>query len=301
MSESQAGRIPNTFIAGAPKAGTSSLFSYMVQHPDVAKPRRKEPHHYCYAGEGLPPWGIQTFEEYQVIYANVPPEPSILIDGSTWHLYSQTAARMIRERVPEARIIAMLRHPADRAYSSFQFRVMGGFEPILDFRKALAAEPERIRQGKHWDFRYMDAGRYAGQLERFLDVFGREHVLVLRQEELKNSAIETCQRVCRFLEIDDTFVPDVEKQHNVTRYPRNPIVHHLLGRQGKLRRFAKRVVPTALRSQLVGIQQRNLSKPPRLDPELRAELTRQEMPEIERLEELLGWDLTDWKEATAPR
>ncbi|MDY7020400.1 MAG: sulfotransferase, partial [Cyanobacteriota bacterium] len=88
-------RMPNFLMLGTPKAGTTAIYNYLKQHPQIYMPPFKEPHFFSFEGEQKPHWGIQTLEDYQALFQEATSE-QIIGEASTWYLYSQTAAERIR-------------------------------------------------------------------------------------------------------------------------------------------------------------------------------------------------------------
>ena len=123
-------KLPNFFIVGAPRAGTTALYHYLSQHPDVFLPRVKEPHYFGSDLEFAVP--RMTFDEYRNLYQGVTNE-KVVGDGSVMYLMSQTAAKEIKKICPEAKIIIMLRHPVDLLVSLHQKMLLTGNETIDDF------------------------------------------------------------------------------------------------------------------------------------------------------------------------
>ncbi|MGQ9662575.1 MAG: sulfotransferase domain-containing protein [Kiritimatiellia bacterium] len=130
--------LPNFLIVGAPKAGTTSLFDYLGQHPEVYTPPVKEP---CFFSSGLPAF-THDLAEYEALFAGQTTQTAIG-EASTTYLYDPDAARRIHDLLPEARIIIMLRNPAERAYSEWAYNALQLACEPLSFEAALEAEEER--------------------------------------------------------------------------------------------------------------------------------------------------------------
>jgi hypothetical protein len=167
--------LPTFFLAGVPKAGTTSLHSYLGEHPDVFMSEVKEPHHFSWEDDGWPRWAVCEREAYEALFASAMPGQQ-RGESSTWTLYSEGASCRIAKAVPCARIIAVLRDPTDRAFSNWAFNFGRGYDPIDTFEAALAAEPERIARGNAWHHHYVRAGFYHDQLVRYLNHFSRDQI-----------------------------------------------------------------------------------------------------------------------------
>ena len=177
-------RRPDFYIVGAPKSGTTAMYSYLGQHPAVFLPEVKE---YRYFGADLDIRDRPAPDLDAYLSLFVPASPAQRVGSAyVWYLYSKTAASEIRQFSRSARIIVMLRRPADMLYSLHSEHLSNGNEDIKDFDDALAAEEDR-RAGRRipahahlpQGLLYSEVPRYAEQLERYFGQFGREHVHVV--------------------------------------------------------------------------------------------------------------------------
>jgi hypothetical protein len=284
--------LPDFLIIGAPKCGTTSLFHYLGDHPQIYIPSEKEPHFYSYVGEEQPHWGMEDRETYTSLFRDVQAD-QICGEASTWYLYSQTAAREIRKRAPDTRCIALLRQPVDRAYSSWSFRVQQGWED-LDFADAIAREDERVDDGALWDIHYLRAGLYYEQVRRFHEHLGSEQVKIFWFDDFTSNTDAVVEEALSFLGLDPADSLDTETIHNLTTLPRSQALNRLLNAD-RLRNLARQVLPSPIRSFLRrSVRQVIHRERPSLDPALRRKLTERVRPDIEQLEELLNVDLSRW-------
>jgi hypothetical protein len=286
--------LPNFIIVGAPKCGTTAIFNYLKQHPQIYMPSCKEPHFFSFEGENKPHWGIPNLEAYSSLFEGVTDEIAIG-EASTWYLYSQTAAERIRYHIPEAKLIAILRNPVERAYSSWAFRVQCGWESITNFERTLQAEQSRISDNFEWDFHYLQTGFYYNQVKRYFDLFPRERIKIYLHEDLKADPVGLLQDLFKFLNIDINFVPDVSVKHNITSSPRNNYLNLLLARKSRLKSVVKSIITNNLRQKLVGkIRQYNRVKPFPLSPEIKQRFSQVYKEDILKLENLIERDLSSW-------
>jgi len=292
--------MPNFFIVGAQKAGTTSLYHYLNQHPQVYMSPRKEPHFFEgmqseFRRPGRRNAPVSDLAEYQTLFEGVSDERAIG-EASASYLYSPRAPGLIKSCVPDAKIIAILRNPAYRAYSNFLHCVQVGREPLGTFAEALQAEESRMREkwGPLWY--YKQKGFYYAQVKRYFDAFGRDKVGVWLYEDLRNDAFGTLGEVFRFLGVDESFVPDASVEHNPSGIPRvgrlYTGVRALTARNPVL---VERVLPAGLRGY---VKSRLFVKPPPFPPEFREGLTYSYKEDILRLQELIGRDLSAWLEGT---
>lgn len=266
---------PNFFLVGAAKSGTTSLYHALRRHDEVYLPDVKEPHVYAYLAD--PPTAAHLYPDadaarrrYAGLYAGVDGQTAVG-DASTTNLVVPGAAAAIAADVPAARIVAVLRHPVDRAFSHHSHFVAAGGDDIADFASAVRAEDSRRRAGFPFTYQYLGWSRYSGQLRPFFELFGRDSVLVHLHDDLCADPDAVVRSTCRFLG-----VADAEALPPIGWY--NRVEDMSPGRRGA-RRFLRRPAPAR----------------PSLDPEVRAELTAAFRDEILTLEELLGRDLSAWR------
>lgn len=227
--------LPNFFIIGAAKCGTTALSQYLAQHPDVFMSSPKEPHFFAFMGESLDFRGpgvtvnsaITDIDSYLRIFENAGSARAIG-EASVTSLYVPTASARIREYVPAAKLIVILRNPVERAFSSFQHLIRDGREPIADFEAALDAEPRRIRDNWGFLWRYADMGFYHRQLEPFFSLFPRTSIRTVLHEDLVRDSERTLRELFEFLGVDAAFTADTSVRHNVSGVPRLGFLHRAL-------------------------------------------------------------------------
>lgn len=293
--------LPNFLIIGAAKSGTTSLYHYLRQHPQVYLSPVKEPAFLAF-GESDPHFdgpgdmqliSITNLEDYQKLFTGGAHKKAIG-EASVVYLYNPQTPERIRQIIPHAKLIAILRQPAERAFSHFLMNVRNGPEHLSDFSEALRAEPERKRQNWHPHWFYRERGYYYRQLSRYYAMFPVEHIQIFLYEDLQNSPLELMRAIFRFLEVDDTFTPDVGRKHNRGgKFPRNRYLLAYL-RSHSLKNFFKQVLHPALYQNLSKYVLNGLLKKTQLSPELRAELTDGYREDILSLQKLIGRDLTSW-------
>ena len=292
--------LPNFFIVGTPKAGTTALYNYLRQHPDIYLPECKEPHFFSYVGESLPEWGIPEIEAYKQLF-NSARGGQVIGEASTWYLYSSTAAEQIHRLLPDSKIIVVLRQPVERAYSSWSFRLQCGWEPIQNFEQAIEAELSRIQSGFSWDFHYLNTGFYYSQLKRYFDLFRRDQIKVYLQEDLKADTAALMQDIFRFLEVDDSYTTDVSEKHNVTRIPKNRWINQFLSKETSVKSFLKKVMPNSLRSTASHrLRKLNNTSVPLLSTEMHQKLTLKYREDIGKTAKLIDRDLSGWLYGIGP-
>jgi Sulfotransferase family len=258
-------RLPDFLIVGAPKCGTSALHAALARHPGLFLSEPKEPKFFLTDGpppdSGGGPGDVETWsehvwrrDEYEALFADAP-RAALCGESTVFYLYDRAAQRRIRALVPEARLVAVLRDPVERAHSNWAHLRGAGLEPEADFVAALDREPERAAAGWAHFWHYAAQGRYGEQLDDLFGLFPREQVLLLRYRDLRDAPAETVDRVCRFLGVETGVVTEVPR-HNV----RPDVAGRTSGatagdRASALPRFAD---------------------------------------DVPRVAELTGWDVTDW-------
>jgi hypothetical protein len=292
--------LPNFFILGAAKAGTTTLWDLLNQHPQVYLSFSKEPMYFSrddFFAHGLD-WYRDTY------FAGWNGQP--LIGEATPHyLYwaEKVAPRLARTVGPGApKLIVIFREPLQRAYSWYWNMIKEGKE-TLAFPEALEAEPRNLKE--HWDqlysfgamtYGYARGSQYASQLQHYLDLFPRENFYFLLQEDLRKDFAATLRGLFAFLGIDPTVTvqPVVS---NPSAMPRSRGFHQLLHGPSRLKDFLKRLLPYNLRYRLkTDLAEANL-RPfdyPPLDPSLAASLRPRFAEEVSRLAKMINRDLSHW-------
>lgn len=305
------GRRPNFFIVGAPKCGTSSLHSYLGQHPDAFVPNRKDVPFFGSdlehrLAEGRP----ETLEAYLASFATARHERRVG-DACVWYLYSTRAAQEIERFNPESSIIVMVRDPVELLYSLHSHLLFMTDEDISDFADALAAEPAR-RAGQripaHCRFpaslRYHEVVRLSEQIERYYERFGRERVHVIVYDDLRADTSHVVRQVFSFLGLDPEVPIDLQVV-NSNQEPRSGHLHDFFQNPPpRLESAFQAVTPKAFHGRVIPLLSRwNVRRTSRepLDNVLREQLRRELEPEVRRLSELLERDLTHWSAPQASK
>src|SRR5919202_6537946 len=237
--------MPNFFIIGAMKSGTTALYYYLEQHPEIYMSPVKEPNFFCSQERKNGADAVTDIRTYQHLFRGVSDEKAIG-EASHSYLYDPRAVAEIRRYLPQATLIAILRNPVDRAYSHFLHMVRSGTEPLDDFAQALREEEAGINKERTFQD-YIGRGLYYNQLKRYFETFPREQVRVYLYEDLSGAPITTAQDAFRFLKVDDSFVPDVSLRRNVSGYPKYKTLDGLLTRQSRIKHAAKIYLPARLR------------------------------------------------------
>jgi hypothetical protein len=284
---------PNFFIVGAAKAGTTSLYAYLTEHPEVFMSPRKEPHFFSLF-EMRPEFDnfdppVRDPRAYQELFLGSEGRKAVG-EASPSYLCDPDAAIRIKSAVQDAKIVISLRNPVQRAYSAYLMEYSAGRE-TLPFRQALEADERRTEKGWGVSFGYVELGLYAEQVEHYLEVFGRGQVLVILFEDLIRETATVMQQVARFLDVDPARFPEstFEQVHNRFEASRGPFARALL-RSRPIRALSKRFAPQKLRDAVNRVLF-TTAKKPKMDDEARRALAERFAPNLQRLERLLERDL----------
>jgi hypothetical protein len=304
-------RMPDFFIAGHAKSGTTALYEMLRRHPEIYMPDAKEP--WFFASDMRPRFqprmagpGPATLSEYAQLFAGASAGQRAG-EASSSYLWSQTAAQAIAEVQPQARIIAILREPASFLRSLHLQLLQTHVEDVKDFRKAVSLEQSR-REGQNIPARshrpqllqYSAHVDYVEQLRRYHAVFAREQVLVLIYEEFRADNAATVRDVFRFLGVDDTFAVeslDANPTVQMRSQRLDGLVHSVSTGRGPIGRMAKGTIkaltPTALRRDALRVTQRRIvhGPPEEVDAEFMNELRERFRGEVEALSAYLGRDM----------
>jgi hypothetical protein len=305
---------PNFFLVGAARSGTTSLWHYLRDHPEIHMPSGlvgKEPTFFC---DLTPPWATKyrTYEQYLTLFTRAGRRKAVG-DASTNYLVAPESAARIHERYPEARIVVILRNPVQRAYSLYRFLCGWGLESAATFEKALAREHERFgnerfkqrMQVLYYAFHYVNSGLYSAQLERYFKTFSRERVFVVLYDDLKRDAVETSREVYRFLGVDAEFEPEIAI-HNASGFPLSIAAQGAIARRwhthplvprGEVRRRDRLHFPVAFGINTLLGRYRSA----RMRPETRRALTKQFRDDVEKTAVLIGRNLDSWLEERPAR
>ena len=295
--------MPTFLVIGAAKSGTTALWTYLRQHPDVFMPAFKEPQFFAFAEGDRPAFGgpgatigraITNRVAYEALFTDAGGARAVG-EASNLYLYVDEAAGRIAAALPDVRLLAILRQPADRAFSSYQHLKRQGREPAPTFEAALAMEADRIRDGWGFLWRYRDFGNYGRQLRRYLDVLPREQLMVHLYDDLESNPGGTLRRTFEFLGVDPSFIPDLSARPNRGGVPRTGWRGALLSRRNPLRRLLAPLVPSGARKQARAAADRQALARETIDPATRVRLTREFDEDIAELESLLQRDLSAWR------
>ncbi|NOZ13579.1 MAG: sulfotransferase domain-containing protein, partial [Acidobacteria bacterium] len=273
-----------TFVAGAPKCGTTSLYMFFQEHPDVFVPERKELHFFSFpevADTYYKVPFVTTLEEYLSCYHGAG-RFKVTADVSPSYFFHETAAKRIYNFNPEARIIILLRNPVERAISHYLMDCQIGYQmsPLKDFFI-------KTDKNRRYFKEYIEMGFYSRQLRRYYDIFPENQILVIFSEEMKENEPDAVSKLCRFLGIRE-FGLSMKRQNVFVGLPRNNWIYRIRNNKFLLRIIS--VFPSAFKSVFKKFLLERGGKKPSFDAE-RVELAKIYRDDVEALSELLHLDL----------
>lgn len=286
----------NFLIVGAAKAGTTSLYYWLKQHPEVFIPDIEEPSYFVHG------YSLSDWDKYLSLF-----EPGrgkrAIGEKSTAYLVAPESSQWIRKMLGDIKIIILLRNPVQRALSLYSWMVMEGYEWISTFEQAFAEEEKRFYDESFrwknpeyfWDYMYFRSGLYYEQVKRYIDAFGSELVKVYLFEDLVRFPAEVYTDVCNVLEVSTGFRPDFTPK-NPSKIPRSIALQYLLR---KLQRSSRRL-PRGSRFiarqfvSLVMSLNKKVGHKPKIPLEVKKRLREMYRTDITKLGELIQRDLSDW-------
>ncbi len=298
--------MPNMLIIGRSLCGCTALARVLSQHAEIFMSPVPEPSFFAlegsapqFDGPGDARWSrnlVYRLGDYQALFKNVTTE-TVVGEVSTmytnWYKVEQTAEN-IRRHVPRARLIVILRRPAERAWAAFLSRQQQGREPLADFAQALAAEysPERA----NWSpaCRYFQNGLYYKLLRPYYERFSREQIHIGLYEESQTRPQKFIRDILGFLHVKET--ESLQGALGNQPYcPRSRALQSVLCRPHPLKAILKRVLPRTIRAwTAASLRALNRSRSLPLDPELDKQLTQRYRQDTLKLQELVGCDLGEW-------
>lgn len=295
--------LPTFLVIGASRSGTTSLHHYLGQHPEIFMCSRKSPNFFVSedpipAREGpvarqmMSQW-VANRQAYEALFSGAR-EGSVVGEVSPVYLQSWGAPERIRDLCPEARLVAILRDPAERAWAHYMGRIRDGLDNRESFEAVLEAEleeglPDEVAFGS-----YLGCSRYGHFLSRYFEVFPREQIQVCLFEELRDSPRDLLDDVFSFLAVDPSPSTAISMaRHHQTGQVRGTLRRFLWTRSVGLRTSLRPLLPEGVRRVAAPVFLKDLDKP-RLEPELRARIQEVLAPDIERCQELIARDLTRW-------
>ena len=216
------------FIVGAPKAGTTSLYHYLNEHPKIIMSKEKEPDYFSHEAlknQNIYYYNMQidTEEKYHSLF-NVERDDSILGEASVSYLFYEDVPAKIKQYNKHAKIIIVLRNPIERAYSHYlmDFRlglVQNTFEEIIYRGSSVSKDFELHYQ------QYIEVSQYFSQIERYLKIFGKENIHIIDYEDLQKDQEAVLKNIFLFLEVETDYQANIKKEYNTFSMSKYSIIN----------------------------------------------------------------------------
>jgi len=302
-------RLPDFVVIGAGKSGTTSLNEYLKEHPQIFMSTRKEPNFFAFEMAKEADFELESskefyrdsvlnLEDYLALFIGAK-EQQLLGEVSNTYLNSEMACQRIKHHVPNAKLLAILRHPADRLFSRYSHYVRedllpadGGLENVFDKSTSWWQRPDMITEGL-----------YYGQVKRYYENFPKENIRVYLYENFINDTAGVVEDIFKFLEIDSTVKVATDIVYNKSGTVKNKTVDNLVGQNSAIILALKKAAPAIHRWMksnvlinrwLYNLRNKNLQKAD-FSPQLRKKIVEEIYAEdIKRLSDLIGQDLSHW-------
>jgi hypothetical protein len=299
--------LPDFFVAGVPKAGTTALHSALARHPSLYMSPVKEPKFFLTDGpppdEGGP-GDVKTYREhvwrrsdYEALFSGAPPG-ALKGESTPFYLYDRDAQLRIKALIPDAKLIVVLRDPVERAHSNWAHLWSAGLDPSGDFLEACAKEDQRVAAGWADFWRYTGLGMYGEQLSHLYSVFPREQVLVFRYRELVTDPVTTLDQVCAFLGVATGLLTELPRE-NVTAHPHATVRHSVIATARRISSAVSSFLPghvgAGITDRLEHLLQQDAAPRRPLTWQQRDALLPVFRSDIALLSSVTGEDFSDWQ------
>ncbi len=283
-------QLPNFLIIGAIKAGTTSLYYYLQQHPEVYMPtERKEARYFAwepnnpdfshYTRQQFP---YRTLEEYTALFAGVTDEIAVG-EASPGYLESPVAAENVKALIPDAKLIVSLRNPVQRHYSAYLMSVRQG------------RENRPMTQGIRENYDLLKSRSYYNSLIRWYSEFDETQIKVVLFDDIRRDALAVAEGLFNYLGVDRNFVPDVSQTHNKGGVPKSGLKQSVVNTLRRYRRY-RAYLPSGVRERFTDFAQGNLESAPPMPDEAKQLLWELFEEDTRKVAALTGRDLSHWLE-----
>ena len=310
MEKSEVLNYPNFLIIGAGKSGTTSVYNYLKQHPDVFMSPVKEPDFFALEGQTpvdpkndpeqlyYYPWAIYDLDNYNKLYDNVKNEKAVG-ESSTMYLYKPDTHLRIKKYVPNAKMIAIFRDPVSRLYSRYMHLARENRLPTDNF------EVDVFDKSTLWWKRddLVKEGFFYKHLSKYFETFDKNQFKIFLHDDLVADSDKFIYDLYSFLEIDTRFKPDTDIKYNESGFVKNKFKDAFIGQKSIIRRSVETVSPklvekmrnsTKMQKTVTSMRRGNLERP-KLNPEFRKRVINEIYREdILKFQDLIGRDLSNW-------
>jgi hypothetical protein len=298
--------LPNFLIIGVAKSATTALWFYLKQHPEIFMSFPKEPRFFAYMGQNIDFKGpgdklykkaiVRNLDDYKNLFKDVNSEKAIG-EASVAYFSEKHSADRIKSYIPDVKLILSLRNPVDRAFSHYLNKRRNGHECIKDFEEALKEENNRIQKNYSHTWRYIGRGFYYENIKYYLDKFGSEQMKIYIYDDFKKHTLLILKDIFKFIEVDDSFVPDLNTRPNESFIPKNRIIHNILNNRWKFYKSTKKFMPKKYRIRLIKFLNKKWEEnkhKPQISREVKQKLIDIFREDIIKTQNLIGKDLSMW-------
>lgn len=295
--------MPNFLIIGAQKAGTTSLYHYLNEHPQIYMSPVKEPGFFAFEGdkprfcgpgdERLTNRIVTDIDAYLRLFDKTTDEIAIG-EATTLYLQNLEAAKRIKKYIPNVKLIIILRHPVDRAYSAFMHLKRDSLEEIEDFQQALLVEEKRIKDNWGFLWRYKSMSLYSDALQTYFSHFDLQQIRVYLYEEFNYNPRQILKDIFSFLNVDNQFFPDVLARYNTSGIPKNKALYNFMSKENRIKTGLKHLIPQQVKTQVVDYVKKNNRIKQSLDLQKRKEITKIFKTDLIKTQTILHRDLSPW-------
>jgi len=295
MSQSQ---LPNFIIFGSTKSGSTSLCNYLLQHPDIFISEKKEPNFFLY-DEGSTITNkngrttVYTIDWYKYWFRNA--QEKAIGEASVSYIADEQAPIRIKSRLPNVKLIALLRDPVSRVYSHYLYNQRNKKEVgEVDLLKAIETD-QKIGSPE----KYFEKGLYYYYLKNYFEKFDSQNIKLFLFEDFTSDPIKVVKNIFTFLDVDSSFVPIVGAKDASSGIPKNKTIYNFIYKDNFLRKALRPIVRTLFpnrekrRTLWTNLINRSLSRPT-LPSETRKILLEMYKPDIIQLQQLINRDLSKW-------
>lgn len=287
--------LPNFMIVGAPKAGTTSLYHYLSQHPEVFMSSPKEVNFFSYeelVQQNLyyNDFKVDNLDKYKDLFVQSKGKKAIG-EASVSYLFYPKTPQKIKETIPDVKIIILLREPISRAYSHYLMDYKLGYVN-LSFEDVIFKKKEDNNTNLFYQ-QYISLGLYYEQVKRYIDIFGKDKIRIYFQDDFKNDPSSIIADICDFLGVDSNYRPEISKEHNVFFMSRSKIVSKVY--KSSFRPLISSVLPQRIKEKIIDILFVKKQRPT-MSNETRKYLQGIYRDDVINLERLIEVDLSSWRQ-----
>ena len=301
MSENKI--LPNTFLIGAQKSATTSVYNWLALHPDICAPLSVKDYAF-FTREDFFAQGINHLSSFYEGFFN---NEKIILQGSVHYIFFEKALKRISEFNPQAKFILILRNPVERAISAYEYALKFNYE-TLSLKEAFDREEERLMSSEHRvvsELTYKNHGLYNKQIKTFLKYFGKDQIKIVLFEEVSKNPQEVMASLFNFLGVKEIEIEEF-RSHNITGSLKNKTIQKIVFGDNEVRNFLvknifNRIIPpkykAKLRWKIIHLNTKKTKKEEikGLTPEFIKTLNLYYENDIEELEKFLNKDLSHWK------